>query len=84
MGRRLDPGFVITNEPGIYFIPELIRQWEKEKTNADFINFDKVNTYLDFGGIRLEDNLLITQTGSEILGTRVPIEPGEVEQIVSG
>ena len=84
MGRKLQPGFVVTNEPGIYFIPELINQWEREKTHADFINFDKVKTYFGFGGIRLEDNLLITGTGSEILGTRVPITPGEVEKMVLG
>ena len=84
MGRRLEPGFVVTNEPGVYFIPALIEQWEKEKINAAFINFEKVKSYLDFGGIRLEDNLLITETGSEVLGTRVPVEPDEVQQIVSG
>lgn len=82
LGRRLQPGFVVTNEPGIYFIPALIDQWQREKTNADFINFDKVNEYRDFGGIRLEDDILVTETGSEIIGKRVPIEPDEVEQIV--
>lgn len=84
LGRRLQPGFVVTNEPGIYFIPALIDQWQREKTNADFINFDKVNEYRDFGGIRLEDDILVTETGSEIIGKRVPIEPDEVEQIVKG
>jgi len=84
LGRRLQPGFVITNEPGIYFIPALIDQWQRDKTNADFINFDKVKEYRDFGGIRLEDDILVTKTGSEILGKRVPIEPDEVEKIVAG
>lgn len=84
LGRRLQSGFVITNEPGIYFIPALIDQWKTEKTNADFINFDKVNEYRDFGGIRLEDDLLITKTGSEIIGKRIPITPGEVEKIMQG
>lgn len=84
LGRRLQPGFVLTNEPGIYFIPALIDQWQRDKTNADFINFDKVNQYRDFGGIRLEDDILVTETGSEIIGKRVPIEPDEVEQIVKG
>jgi Xaa-Pro aminopeptidase len=82
LGRRLQPGFVITNEPGIYFIPALIDKWQTEKINADFINFEKVNEYRDFGGIRLEDDILVTETGSEILGERVPIHPDEVEQIV--
>ena len=84
LGRRLQPGFVITNEPGIYFIPALIDQWQRDKTNAGFINFDKVNEYRGFGGIRLEDDLLVTETGSEILGKRVPVEPDEVEKIVAG
>ncbi|HDR52855.1 MAG TPA: aminopeptidase P family protein [Mariniphaga anaerophila] len=84
LGRRLQPGFVITNEPGIYFIPALIDQWQRDKTNVDFINFEKVNEYRNFGGIRLEDDILVTETGSEIIGKRVPIQPDEVEQIVSG
>lgn len=82
LGRRLQQGFVITNEPGIYFIPELIDKWKAEKINADFINFDKVETYKDFGGIRLEDDLVITPDGCKILGTRVPILPEEIEKIV--
>lgn len=84
LGRRLQPGFVVTNEPGIYFIPALIDQWQRDKTNAGFINFDKVNEYRNFGGIRLEDDILVTETSSEILGTRVPVEPDEVEKIVAG
>ncbi len=82
MGRRLQPGFVITNEPGIYFIPALIDQWKNEKINSNFINFEKVDEYLDFGGIRLEDDILVTETGSEILGERVPINPEDVENMV--
>ncbi len=83
LGRRLQEGFVLTNEPGIYFIPALIDQWQKDKTNADFINFDVVNKYRDFGGIRLEDDILVTKTGSEIIGKRVPVIPEEVEKIAS-
>lgn len=82
LGRKLEPGFVITNEPGIYFIPALIDKWQNEKINADFINFEKVNQYRDFGGIRLEDDLLVTGTGCEIIGERVPINPDEVEKIM--
>ncbi len=82
LGRKLEPGFVITNEPGIYFIPALIDQWQKEKINADFINFEKVNKYRDFGGIRLEDDLLITNSGCEIIGERIPISPSEIEEIM--
>ncbi len=84
LGRKLQPGFVITNEPGIYFIPALIDKWKNEKINADFINFDKVNEYRDFGGIRLEDDILVTETGSKIIGERVPINPDEIEAIVQG
>lgn len=84
LGRRLQPGFVITNEPGIYFIPALIDQWRAEKINADFINFDIADAYKGFGGIRLEDDILVTPEGAHILGNRVPILPEEVERIVAG
>ncbi|NLO02856.1 MAG: M24 family metallopeptidase [Bacteroidales bacterium] len=84
LGRRLHPGFVVTNEPGIYFIPALIDKWQSEKINAEFINFDKVNEYRDFGGIRLEDDILVTASGSEILGERLPIKPEEIEKIITG
>ncbi|MFW6309648.1 MAG: aminopeptidase P family protein [Prolixibacteraceae bacterium] len=83
LGRRLQPGFVITNEPGIYFIPALIDKWQAENTNTEFINFDKVNEYRNFGGIRLEDDILVTENGGRIIGKRVPINPDEVEQIMS-
>ncbi len=82
LGRRLQKGFVVTNEPGIYFIPALIDKWQNEKINVDFINFEKVNQYRGFGGIRLEDDILVTENGSEILGERVPILPEEVEELV--
>jgi len=81
LGRRLQTGFVITNEPGIYFIPALIEKWKNEKINNEFINFDKVKNYLDFGGIRLEDDILVTATGARILGKRIPINPEEVESM---
>jgi len=84
LGRKLQPGFVITNEPGIYFIPALIDKWKNEKINTDFINFDKVEKYRNFGGIRLEDDILVTLTGSKIIGERVPINPNEIEEIVKG
>jgi Xaa-Pro aminopeptidase len=82
MGRKLQPGFVITNEPGIYFIPELIRKWQAEKINIEFINFDRLESYFNFGGIRLEDDILVTQTGCEIIGDRIPITPEEVEKVM--
>ena len=84
LGRKLQPGFVITNEPGIYFIPALIDKWKNEKINTDFINFDKVEKYRNFGGIRLEDDILVTETGSKLIGERVPVNPDEIEEIVKG
>lgn len=82
LGRKLESGFVITNEPGIYFIPALIDKWKNEKINSDFINFDKVNQYRNFGGIRLEDDILVTPNGCRLLGERIPINIDEVENIV--
>ena len=81
LGRRLQEGFVITNEPGLYFIPALIEKWRSDKINHAFINFDEVKKYLDFGGIRLEDDILVTAKGSRILGKRIPINPDEVESL---
>jgi Xaa-Pro aminopeptidase len=83
MGRRLKAGHVMTNEPGIYFIPALIDKWYNEKTHHDFINFDKVNEYRGFGGIRLEDDLLVTENGGRMLGKkRIPITVEEVEKMI--
>ena len=81
MARVLKPGHVVTDEPGIYFIPALIAKWKAEGTGKDFINYGKLEKgYLDFGGIRLEDDLLITPDGCRRLGSRrLPIYPDEVE-----
>lgn len=80
LGKKLRPGYTLTNEPGIYFIPALIDKWKHEKINTDFINFEKLDSYRNFGGIRLEDNLLVTAEGCELIGQRLPITPEEVEQ----
>ena len=80
MARKLVAGNVITDEPGIYFIPALIEKWKKEKICTRFINFTALKDYYDFGGIRLEDDLLITPTGNRLLGAkRLPITVKEVE-----
>lgn len=81
MGRKLQPGFVVTDEPGIYFIPELFEKWRAERRHEQFINYDKVADYLDFGGIRIEDDLLITADGARCLGKqRIPATISEVEE----
>lgn len=82
-GRRLKKGFVVTDEPGIYFIPDLIDLWRKERTNADFLNFDKIDEYRDFGGIRIEDDLLITDDGCRFIGERlIPYHADDVEEFM--
>jgi Xaa-Pro aminopeptidase len=68
LGRALEAGFVLTVEPGLYFIPELIDLWTAEKKHAQFINYTKVQEFKGFGGIRIEDDYLITKTGSRLLG----------------
>ena len=83
MGRKLEEGFVVTDEPGIYFIPHLIDLWRKEGHCKEFLNFDKLEQYKDFGGIRLEDDLLITKDGCRFLGTkRIPYHPQELEEFM--
>ena len=80
MARRLVPGHVITDEPGIYFIPALIEKFKKEGLGKDFVNYAKLEGYYDFGGIRLEDDVLVTPTGARRLGPkRLPIAPDDVE-----
>lgn len=81
LGRELRQGFVLTVEPGIYFIPELINLWKTENKHAAFINYDKVENYRYFGGIRIEDNLLITETDHRLLGKHLPKEIDEIEYI---
>ncbi len=71
LARALEPGFVITDEPGVYFIPPLIDQWTTEKRHESFINYELLARYRDFGGIRIEDDLLITDTGARVLGTGI-------------
>lgn len=80
LGRELQEGFVITDEPGCYFIPALIDQWRAEKKCMDFINYDEVEKFKDFGGIRIEDDVLITKDGCRFLGKYIPKTVAEVEK----
>ena len=85
MARRLQTGMVMTDEPGIYFIPAYIAKWKNEGLNKEFINFDKLEPYMNFGGVRIEDDLLITETGNRILGKRrIPVTVEEIETFMAG
>ena len=84
MGRRLEEGFVVTDEPGIYFIPALIDDWKARGHCKDFLNFDKIETYKDFGGIRIEDDVLITKDGCRFIGKDlIPYHPKDVEAFMA-
>ncbi|MBT3749869.1 MAG: M24 family metallopeptidase, partial [Bacteroidetes bacterium] len=83
LARTLEPGFVATIEPGVYFIPELIDQWNSEKRHLDFINYEEVQKYRDLGGIRNEEDVLITTEGYRVLGKRKPKTIEEIESLRS-
>jgi len=82
LAKKLKPGYVLTIEPGVYFIPALIDQWKNSKIFRDYINYDKVEKYMDFGGIRIEDNVLVTDKGHRVLGKPIPKTIKEVEDIM--
>lgn len=82
LGRRLQEGFVLTVEPGIYFIPALIDKWKSEGLHTEFINYVEVEKYKGFGGIRIEDDVLITSDGYRLLGKPVPKTVAEIEEIM--
>ncbi len=83
LAKKLEPGFVFTIEPGIYFIPALIEQWRSEKKLADFINYDKLDAFLDFGGIRIEDDVLVKEEDAVVLGKPIPKTVEEIEAIMN-
>ncbi|HUT78695.1 MAG TPA: aminopeptidase P family protein, partial [Polyangia bacterium] len=72
LAKRLEPGFVVTVEPGIYFVPALIERWRAEQRHAAFIDYDELAKYIGFGGVRIEDDILITADGCRVLGPGIP------------
>jgi Xaa-Pro dipeptidase len=76
-------GHVFTVEPGCYFIPELIEKWKAEGRFRDFINYDKLAGYMSIGGVRIEDNVLITDKGHKLLGKAIPKTVKEIEAVCS-
>jgi len=83
LGKELEADYVITVEPGIYFIPELIKRWKAENKNSQYINYDMVKKYKDFGGMRVEDDVLVTENGCHVLGKKIPKAIAEVEDMCS-
>lgn len=83
LGRRLQVGYVFTIEPGIYFIPDLFEKWKNEKTHQEFLNYDEIQKYMDFGGIRMERDVLITEDGARILGDVFPRTADEIEEFMA-
>ncbi|MCK9461155.1 MAG: aminopeptidase P family protein [Proteobacteria bacterium] len=79
LAKRLEPGFCFTVEPGIYFIPALIDRWAAEKRHAAFIDYAAVEKYRGFGGVRIEDDILVTAQGCRVLGKPIPKRVAEVE-----
>ncbi len=82
--KALQPGHVLTVEPGIYFIPALIEQWRAEKKFTDFVNYEKLAGYLKFGGCRIEDDVLITPAGKRVLGKPIPKTVKDIEKVMAG
>jgi len=81
LARALKPGFVVTIEPGLYFIPSLIDQWRQENRHAEFIDYDQLEGWKDFGGVRIEDDVLVTSDGHRVLGEPIPKEIADVEKL---
>ncbi len=83
LSRPLEIGYVLTVEPGLYFIPALIDRWKQEKLQADFVNYDKVEGFRGFGGVRIEDNVVVTKQGARVLGPGIPKTIADIEAAMS-
>ncbi len=81
--KELEPGYVLTVEPGIYFIPQLIQMWKEENKHSEFINYNKLENFMEFGGIRIEDDVLVTEDGYKVLGKSIPKTVADVEDYCS-
>jgi Xaa-Pro aminopeptidase len=84
LARKLEPGFVLTVEPGLYFIPALIDQWKAKKKNAAFLNFNEIDKFRDARGYRIEDDVLVTKSGNRVLGPPIPKTVADVEAACKG
>jgi Xaa-Pro aminopeptidase len=82
LARTLQRGFTLTVEPGIYFIPQLIEKYKAEKKFIDYVNYEKLLPYYNFGGIRIEDNVVVTDEGNLVLGDYIPKEINEIEEVM--
>jgi Xaa-Pro aminopeptidase len=80
LARKLEPGFVITIEPGIYFIAALVERWQGEGRHKGYIRYDKLDDYCGLGGVRIEDDVLITDDGHRVLGPPIPKTVAEIEE----
>jgi Xaa-Pro aminopeptidase len=83
LARALKPGFVVTIEPGLYFIPDLIDQWRGAGQHTDFIVYEKLEAWKDFGGVRIEDDVLVTEDGYRVLGEPIPKAIEDVEMLTT-
>jgi len=84
LARTLEPGFALTVEPGLYFIPALIDQWKADGTNAEFLNFTEIAKFRDARGYRVEDDVVVTETGCRVLGPGIPKTVADVEAACRG
>lgn len=83
LAKNLQPGFVLTVEPGIYFIPELIDLWRGQKKFSGFINYDRVESFIGFGGVRIEDDVLVTEIGHRVIGKPIPKSVADIQEMAA-